>query len=526
MFDATITIPANASATIKTFTFDFAPSGFNPGAPFFKLSAQPRNATTLFTKVFSSSTAAATVTATTTEDGMLASSTIPGTGQVKVIFDTSAVVTDPSTLPSTLPGDFKAGASAAVITVQVRWTPDLCKTPGQIPCAVGNNIAGGYDVEFAVEQSGGVTASSTAMVTFVEQPVPTLTVTTPSAGQGFGKDDLAADPPSTTTDSLLFKGTASGGVANVTLVGSFSEGFLVGAPVGAPVGPFDMETAAQKAAVKPIGAAADGDWGVDGLWHVTGEKPPFLPSKPYLGPGTFGMYYGNDPDSTPTSGAFNYDTLGVANSGGARSPKFTIGAGTTVRSSHWFDTEFGTFADLKDIQFCPHPFSPATCVLLVRITDAPPFFDPFFDPFAFLFGPPVGPVGPPPGTIFDGAEIGEPGTRFVFIPNFFFGEGTMGYIRFFFDTLDGFANDLTGWYFDNVSATGAGVAAGGPAFPVTPNPGWSGFYVPFGGQERGHLRRQADQVPRRRGDKPGVHYRGLYYQDLLPGHGASHGPCI
>ena len=500
VFNGTITIGA-ANESIEEVTLDFTPQVSGAGKPDFKLRAQPDSASPTIVKTFNAST---TPASSTTTDGMLDGTFIPGVGQVKVTITVSTVSTLPNSLPATLPGTFKGDQATSPITYLIEWTPDLCKiTPNPTPCLVGDNISGTYDLAFSVKQPSLAAVAKTASATFAEQAVPTLSVTTPTASQGFGKSDLAADPPSTTTDSLAFSGSASGGVADVSVGGTSALGINLGAPFGAPTAPVTWETSDQE--IDPIASATDSEWGADGLWHKTDEIKPGFPKGPYIG--TFGAGFTKDPDSSPPSSSFNFSLLETPVSGGLRSPKITLGAGSEFMFETWFETEFGNFSDKKIVQWCPTPFSAGTCITLFQITDVAPFGggDPFFfpDPFAPF---PFAPIGPPPGTLFDGSEIFEtPGTKFVFVPNSHFESGgpkttkvtielipllleltstdftgATGHVRFFFDSLDGFGNEGYGWFVDDIVGFGP-VSVTGLSFPVTPNPGWTGFYKPSEG---------------------------------------------
>ncbi len=505
VWNATILI-GSGPEEIEEITLDFAPAtSGNASLPNFKLKAQPViNSTTTFVSTFDSSTSAASGSG----NGILSSRSVDGAGQVRVTVDISLFSTSPATLPSTLPGDFSGQDATTAITYKIEVLPDLCQAYLQTPCAVNNNIAENYDLIFSVKQPSLSAVTTSTRVTIVEVPTLDLSVTVPTAAQGFNAGDLADLNFDGLVQEILFQGTVNdGGVPQVTLAGTLAGAALMGGPdTSAPTGPFTLETSDERDAVvlAPIVPTAD-EWQAAGLWHDTDETPPFLVFAPYVD--DHGFYYGQDPDSSPSSGAFNYDTPGLPNSGALISPEFTPGSGSVLKFSTWWDTEFSTFFDSKKIKYCTGTvitgIGDLTCTDIAQITGEDPsfFFDPFFDPFG------GGGSGSEPGSTFDGSLIGFPGLTMVFVPPFFggptffpavpveveldlidiLGSGIIGdtdaHIVFEFDTVDSISNFFIGWYVDDVLVEGEGTIAGA-GFAVDPftDPTWEGVFTPAEGE--------------------------------------------
>ena len=464
-----------------------------PNYPNFKLRVRPVNGAGPVTRTFNSSTGAS---AGLNSDGLLNGTNIFGTTEVKVTYDVSIFSTLPGSLPNAMPGTFKGTNASDNIVYTIKITADPCRSGFAGPCGVGQTIEGTYDVVFSAQNTGSAAVSTTTKLTLVRVTTLDVQVTSPTENEGIGSDDLQDLDGDTLKEEILLKGTVNdGGVTSVSLTGGAQlEAALIGSPPADPTGPFGLEVAGDKTAVKSAGAT-DGEWLAEGLWHVTNEKPSFHANKAYAGTSAF--YYGKDPDSTPSSSAFNYATGSSANSGQLRSPKFKITTDATLTFKAWYNTEGGSFWDSKEIYFCPAPFSVGTCTFIAQIVPVPPPGGGFFFPF---FGPAA-----EPGTVYDGSDIGIAATKAVFIPNNFFGpsgsgpvpveveldlveimgagiKGTDAHIRFFFNTKDGIYNSFVGLYVDDIQVSGEGATAA-DAFAVDPvTLKWEGVYKPAEGK--------------------------------------------
>ncbi|MBI2165444.1 MAG: hypothetical protein HYU29_03450 [Chloroflexi bacterium] len=321
------------------------------------------------------------------------------------------------------------------------------------------------------------TSSDFVKTTFTLETVDTLEVkiTSPKDGSGVSASDLDAD------GKIAVSGTVNDPTVDEVAFGAvLAKTTLVGAPVTAPTGPLDLETEAQRTAVKTTTTSPTNDWEAKGLWHVTGD--PSAPGGKKYNDG-FGFYYGRDgssPQGTPSGPNFTYETPGVPNTGDLDSPTFAVGTDTVLSFNTWFSTEPEFNFDQKLIQFCT---SAASCTTLAQIVDfPPPPQPPFFQP-------------PTPPLVYDPSQVGanfppfNDGRKFIFIPSNAFNPFTgqiqlfkielklskalgTGFLRFKFDTKDPSGNFFEGWYTDDVQVVGAGAAAG--ASVAVTNSAWSG----------------------------------------------------
>ncbi len=492
---------------IESVEIEVARDGSNTATdpPAFAIRVQPQDSGTNFVKTFTSTSTDVTGD---TDDGVV-SGELPGDTTVTVTIDIDIFSTSPGTLPpSTLPSGFKGPNSTSAITYTIEWVNDVCSFPDDDPCDSSDNIAGDYDVTLTVTQPTGDPASATESVTIVEVDTVVLTVDDPDDDEGFGANDLADLDGDGLVDDITLSGSVNdGGVLAVVLGGTVSSEIKVGSPVAAPTDAFGLEISGDRDAVVTSRADADDDveWLTTGLWHVTDESPPFGVDKPYEG--DFGFYYGQDADNT-SSNVFNYDT-GSTNSGGLVSPRFTAASSTVVGFTTWYDTEFsGGFGgfDEKTLEWCPSvsSFDASACETIAFITPEDPsfFFDDFFGGFDPFGGDPFGGGGggTEPGTVFFGSGSSDPAS--IFVPGFFHDDDgpitvaveldllevaassgvsispdDEGYIRFFFDTKDPFANFFPGWFVDDVEISGPGTLEG-VSFIVDDDLNWDGSYKP------------------------------------------------
>jgi len=392
-----------------------------------------------------------------------------------------------------LGGDFGGIGTQNLIGTFGNWpgavgTVRIASLPGETPPEA--TIAETYSNTFTVVDSGGTNTASTT-VDFVKLSASAdlgLVVTSPVPGTAFTTSELVAG-------QIPIAGTvADPTISSITFGASLAKGTIVGSPVASPTGVLDLETEADHALV--VTTQDDSKWFASGYWHVTNEfntsgGAPFADD--------FGFYFGRDPDSATSSTTYTYGPEGTVSSGGLVTPQFVVGEETELTFKTWWETEPGLDWDKKLVQWCPGATWAAAqgaCQTVLQITDQKqesmggmmggmmgPMMGPMMGGMMDMMGGMMGGMMQQsftsPGTIFSLSPMGKNWDA-VFVPGGFdegdgpaltsvsviFDEllpgniGTTGYIRFFFNTGDGWGNEMRGWYVDDVHIEGAKSAAG------------------------------------------------------------------
>jgi len=176
------------------------------------------------------------------------------------------------------------------------------------------------------------------------------------------------------------------------------------------------------------------------LWHITDERSAS---------GDYSWSYSNE-------GGFGYNTPGFANSGRIVSTPFDIGEETVFSFETSWDTDGWVEVDRKLIDIKINgEWQP-----LAYIVDGPWYHDPYngnriplYIPMAWNWddGTKI-PTG--------GANFGGPQWTWTYVEIDFAQYGIENVddaqIRFSFDTMDDFLNDMDGWYVDDVMVSGSG----------------------------------------------------------------------
>ncbi|MBI2936155.1 MAG: hypothetical protein HYY31_05060 [Chloroflexi bacterium] len=289
----------------------------------------------------------------------------------------------------------------------------------------------------------GVTQSTAA--SFTLDPVATLTlaITSPTANQGFSSSPITIS--GTVNDPV---------VTSVGITQDLPSTTLFGNP--AKTGPSTLQSSTATADQNQY-TKSEISGGIG--WRF--ETDPFAMLHDFGGnilasfqlSGTF-AYYGEGQPSNP-----NYDALFFPNQGTLDTAVFTVGTGTTVAFDTWYETEGFPEFDKKEISFCQGtPASPGSCTLMAQIVEIPGFGIGIAQG-TVIATPPGAPIAAPkiillsPGLLEGGAPAFKPIT--LSIPSSITA-GTSGFVRFKFDTIDGFGNFFTGWFLDNIHVVGSG----------------------------------------------------------------------